>query len=307
MAATEEDIQVVAGSKKALTIIYPTRNRPDMLSQSLVALLKNTVLPDEIIVVDQSDDDDTKIALEQLASPLVRHVPSHLRGLSHSRNAGIEASTGELIGFLDDDCIPAPNWVAAAVEAGAEFPRSQILIGDVYDDIDEIGDTALAALIPEIITLQGRNDPWIVGPTGGNSFFRREVFERVGFFDPVLGQGAEFPGAEDADMVYRVLKAGLEVTYTDAVRVHHLDWRNDEANINNTYNYGLGVGAMFAKHAAAGDLYPKRYIFVRRFMIKYLMAPCYLLLGKQVAYRRSVNWLRGIREGFCGWKKMNGQ
>ena len=306
MAVTEAFNQPVSGGKKDVAIIYPTRNRPDMLMQSLTALLQNTVLPAEIVVVDQSDDDATKVALEQFGNPLVRHVPSDLRGLSHSRNTGIEASTGELIGFIDDDCIPAPSWVAAGVKAAGEFPQSQILIGDVYDDINDISDAALSGLTPKIITLQGRNDPWIVGPTGGNSFFRRQVFETIGFFDPVLGQGAEFPGAEDGDMVYRVLKYGLEVTYTDAVRVHHLDWRNDEANINNTYNYGLGVGAMFAKHAAAGDLYPKRYIFTRRFMIKFLMAPCYRLLGKRVAYRRSVNWLRGIREGFSGWEKMNG-
>lgn len=304
MGVTEAFNQPASGGKKDVAIIYPTRNRPDMLMQSLTALLKNSVLPAEIVVVDQSDDDATKVALEQFGNPLVQRVPSDLRGLSHSRNTGIEASTSELVGFIDDDCIPAPSWVAAAVKAAGEFPQSQILIGDVYDDINDISDAALAGLTSKVITLQGRNDPWIVGPTGGNSFFRRQVFETVGFFDPVLGQGAEFPGAEDADMVYRVLKYGLEVTYTDAIRIHHLDWRNDEANINNTYNYGLGVGAMFAKHAAAGDLYPKRYIFGRRFMIKFLMAPCYLLLGKRVAYRRSVNWLRGIREGFAGWEKM---
>ncbi|MDP7397946.1 MAG: glycosyltransferase family A protein [Lentisphaeria bacterium] len=305
MAVTNTESQPVPGGRKDVAVIYPTRNRPEMLMQSLAALLQNTVLPAEIVVVDQSDDDATKVALEQFGNPLVRHVPSDLRGLSNSRNVGIEASTGALIGFLDDDCIPAPDWVASALRAAGDFPQSQILIGEVYDEINEISGAALAGLTPRIVTLQGRNDPWIVGPTGGNSFFRRQVFEAVGVFDPVLGQGAEFPGAEDADMVYRVLKCGLEVTYTDAIRVHHLDWRNDEANINNTYNYGLGVGAMFAKHAAAGDRYPKRYIFARRFMIKFLAAPCYLLLARRVAYRRSVNWLRGIREGFSGWEKMN--
>lgn len=109
------------------------------------------MLPQEIIVVDQSDSDETRVALEKLGNPLVQHIPSSQRGLSNARNTGIKACTSELIGFVDDDCIPARNWVAAAIAAAREFADSAILIGDVYDEIGEISDDVVAALEPFII------------------------------------------------------------------------------------------------------------------------------------------------------------
>jgi hypothetical protein len=150
--------------------------------------------------------------------------------------------------------------------------------------------------------LRGTGDPWHVGPTGGNSFFLRSVFDRVGLFDPELGQGSRYPGAEDGDMIFRVLSADLEVGFTSSIRVHHVSWRAEAENEDNGYNYGVGVGAMIAKFVRQGQALPMARIFARRFLAKYLAVPYYLVLGRHHDFRVNLRWSQGIVRGYLGWR-----
>ncbi|MCF6290870.1 MAG: glycosyltransferase family 2 protein [Desulfobacterales bacterium] len=270
--------------------------------KSLDALLKNRVLPDEIIVVDQGRAEATARALDELGQARIVHVPSTETGLSRARNTGIRASCFPIIGFIDDDCIPAENWLAAAHEVIEKLPESHVWIGEVYNTVEDICKTAQAESPARTFSLRGRNDPWRLGPSGGNAFFRRSVFDLVGEFDPLLGQGSDFPGAEDGDMVYRVMKEGLQVTYTNTIRAFHPDWRNDEEEIKNAHNYGMGVGAMLAKFAAQGDYYPATVVFGRNFLSRYPGVPYNLLLGRMVKCRINLEWSRSIIQGFAGWR-----
>jgi len=287
-----------------ISVIYPTRNRPEFLLRSLAALLANTVLPDEIIIVDQSRNDKTRQVLAEFNNPLIIHVPSGETGLSRARNTGIKVSRFPILGFLDDDCIPANNWIEAAKAAIAKLPDSSVWIGEAYNTIEKISEQAQAGSKEKTFNLRGRNDPWRLGPTGGSSFFRKSVFEKVGLFDPLLGQGSEFPGAEDGDMVYRVLCSGLQATYTDTIRAYHLDWRNDQQEINNAHNYGMGVGAMFAKFLSQGDYYPCTVIFCKRFLSLFPALPYNFLMGRKVRFQINLKWLQSIFRGFSAWRAL---
>jgi hypothetical protein len=135
--------------------------------------------------------------------------------------------------------------------------------------------------------------------------FRRRTFDRVGLFDPLLGQGSEFPGSEDGDMVYRILRAGLQVTWSDALRSYHVDWRSEDEEVDNSYRYGLGVGAMIAKHVALGDYYPATVIFARRFMPNYFLVPVCFVLGYRRKFRHSLMWSQSLIRGFRGWRRLH--
>jgi GT2 family glycosyltransferase len=230
-------------------------------------------------------------------------VPSKLRGLSNARNTGIEAAAHPILGFIDDDCIPARNWVEATHRAIARDPQSSVWIGQDYPEASAISEAAIANLKEISFSKHRTADPWSIGPTGGNSFFRRSTFEQVGLFDPRLGQGSDYPGAEDGDMIYRVLKAGLRVTYTNTIRVHHVEWRSDDQSVDNSYNYGYGVGAMLAKYYDHGDYFPLAVIFTRRFLSKYIAVPVWLMLGQMNRYRHSVKWCQSIYTGFRRWRR----
>jgi glycosyltransferase involved in cell wall biosynthesis len=223
--------------------------------------------------------------------------------LSRGRNRGVAACRSPIIGFLDDDCIPAKNWIRSALDAMRAFPDSAVWIGQDYENADDDPDPLPPGYAKTELTLSGKNDPWRLGPTGGNAFFRKSVFADVGLFDPLLGQGSDFPGAEDGDMIYRVLRHNLRVTYTNTIRCVHVGWRGREGNIQNGYNYGVGVGAMLAKHAAAGDFFPLCRIFPLRFLPMFLSLPGNLLPGRGEKFRLRLKWSQGIVVGFLQWRR----
>lgn len=292
-------------SPEGISVVYPTRDRPELLQRSIRALLKNSLLPDEIIVVDQSRTDLTQRMLADLNDPRIVHIASRETGLSRGRNGGIRASRSPVIGFLDDDCIPARDWIASALTAIRRFPESGVWIGEVFRNEKDDPDSISADIPEDCLTLTSADDPWLVGPTGGNSFFRKSVFDTVGSFDPLLGQGSNFPGAEDGDMAYRILRKKIPVTYINTIRCVHVGWRDDEENIQNGYNYGSGVGAMMAKFLAQGDNYPLFNIFPRRFLSRFLSLPFNILLGRKKKFLVNLKWSQGMIDGFLKWRRMH--
>jgi GT2 family glycosyltransferase len=105
---TEERIQTIS-------VIIPTKNRPDDLAQTLESLLAQTRIPDEIEIVDQStfpsfDPEGFPIALNYIHAPEVS-------GAAVARNVAMDRATGDLWVFLDDDVILEPQYIEEIVRA----------------------------------------------------------------------------------------------------------------------------------------------------------------------------------------------
>ena len=99
-----------------ISIIIPTCNRRTSLENCLESLACQTYPNLEIIVVDDGSGDDT---LEFLKSFGAAHPELKLRwyqneknsGANHSRNRGVAESHGEILAFIDSDCIARPEWI----------------------------------------------------------------------------------------------------------------------------------------------------------------------------------------------------
>ena len=90
-----------------ISVIIPTKNRTKDLVNLLDSLRNQTRLPDELIIVDASDNDDTKNMLEEQGNQLPFDVVyrSTAPGLTRQRNIGISLSRGSLLFFFDDDVV----------------------------------------------------------------------------------------------------------------------------------------------------------------------------------------------------------
>lgn len=113
-----------------VSLIVPCYNAAKTLRLCLEAVLAQTRRPDEIVVVDDASTDGSAAIAEELGCRVVR-LPEN-RGVSAARNAGVDATTGEIIFFLDSDVALRPDAVANALEILERDPGCGCVHG-VYD------------------------------------------------------------------------------------------------------------------------------------------------------------------------------
>jgi glycosyltransferase involved in cell wall biosynthesis len=220
-----------------VSVVIGTYNRAHLLKGTLEALASQEV-PDslkwEIVVVDNNSRDTTAqvvTAFSKTTATPVRYVFEPRQGLSHARNRGVKEARGSIIAFTDDDVLPAPDWitqVAAAIDrwnahgvGGRILPRWETLpprwLTDNRHLLNRIAVMDFEASRLLELPLEARPQVW-----GANMAFRREVFQRIGEFDPRRGiVGKKLARGEDTDLIDRALERGLKIAYDPALTVFH--------------------------------------------------------------------------------------
>jgi hypothetical protein len=94
--------------------------------------------------------------------------------------------------------------------------------------------------------------PWAVG-TGGNFAASRAWLDRAGRFDERLGAGSPGKAAEDADLIYRIMRTGGIVRYDPLAVVYH-ERQTEQQRLRSRWTYGFGIGAACALWARRGDV-----------------------------------------------------
>ena len=189
-----------------VTIVIPTLNRPDPLKRCLSQLVPYVSAHPEcsIIVSDNGNAFETRERLAEYLG-IVHIVQGPRTSPAANRNCGAAQSTGNLLIFLDDDCIPDPNLIAAYQKAALENPEIGVFEGRITAEGTETGfaDTAPS------------------NETGGylwscNFAIRRELFTSIGGFD----ERYPFPGMEDVDFHFRVANKS-RIRFLPQARVFH--------------------------------------------------------------------------------------
>lgn len=240
-----------------ISVVIATKDRPDHVRRCLLSLSECDPPADEIIVVDQSADGDTRAVVEEVVAAGARYLYREHPGLSGARNEGSRVASGDYVAFLDDDGEVPPHWVRAIRSELELHGRPEALYGAVLAP-DYVTDRK-AVVVSEFAVehsseWSGRVHPNRLG-YGGHTVARADVIERVGGFDERLGAGAPLRGAEDMDFNYRLLRSGGRALTTPAVWMIHHQWRPASEMPDLLYGYNLGHSAFCAKHLRRGDRY----------------------------------------------------
>jgi glucosyl-dolichyl phosphate glucuronosyltransferase len=211
-----------------LSVAICTHERPRDLERCLdgIARLRDPV---EVVVVDSASrvPCEAVVARYRDRIPHLSYVYLEQPGLSLARNAAIARSSGEVLAFIDDDAVPAPDWAGRLKSA---FGDSSI--GCVGGTCAPLFAAARPAWLSDRLLQMagitrfgsrarepGSSAEW---PFGANIAFRRRALLEAGEFSPRLGRrGSLLLSGEDSDMVARVLRQGWRVWLEPSAVVLH--------------------------------------------------------------------------------------
>lgn len=197
------------------SIVVPTYKRPALLDRCLAAILAQDADPAsyEVIVADDADSGKTRgqvlewaLRFEERGTPL-HYVavggPPH--GPAAARNRGWRAAAGAVVAFTDDDCVPAPGWLAAGLEAlakGADAAWGRLVMPLPPNPTDyELDAAGLASA--EFVT--------------ANCFCRKDALRAVGGFD----EGFTAAWREDSDLYFSLMERGFGIVHAPKAVVEH--------------------------------------------------------------------------------------
>lgn len=247
------------GGAPATSLILSTRGRPEFALTAVRAVLAGPEVPNEIVVVDQSDTENPAFsAWEPDPRCALRYLWKPARGLSLGRNTAIAASTGDVLLFIDDDIAVPPEWFGRIVRSLREAGRKAVVTGRAVGGQPEVPGAFAPSLHldPRPTVYRGRPGRDVLLPM--NMALYRSALEEVGGFDERLGVGTRFPSSEDNDFGFRLLEAGYAIVYDPEVVVVHRAWRRPGALLPLRWAYGRGQGAYYVKYWSPRDLYMVR-------------------------------------------------
>jgi glycosyltransferase involved in cell wall biosynthesis len=229
-----------------LSVVVPTRDRPDMLRRCLETIRRSLREGDELIVVDSASQ--TASADVAAAEFGARYISDDVPGAGRARNIGWRAARHEIVAFVDDDIIVAPDWADAVRAVFEARPGLAWVTGRVVPPPEQAGSEHPIAVVdaPDPMDHQPRTARH--EGISGNFAARRDALEPLGGFDELLGPGAHFKGGgDDFDLFDRLIAAGAAGRYEPSILAHHDQWRSKKERLMVDLGYAIGSGARLAK------------------------------------------------------------
>jgi len=219
-----ESAQQSKKPKKALsvTVIVPAYNSEKTIENTLKSLKNQSVLPDEVLVIDDASTDRTP-HIAQAYFRLIRLEQN--QGPARARNIGIQKAKGDIIAFIDADCEATPSWVGNIKKRFSQNPEEAVIMGNIQIPRSTfLGDSISALGFPGGGSV-GFDKIWKVDENGytdhitsANFAVRKEIFEKFGLFD----ESFPLPGSEDPELSFRWTHLGVRIRYCPEVVVYHV-------------------------------------------------------------------------------------
>lgn len=223
-----------------ITVVIITRNRSEFLDRCLSSIVNQVVSPQKVVVVDNGSTDQTWLTISKYRKIFpIRTIRETHVGIPYARNTGIKIAKGDIVAFLDDDCIADPQWILSIEKFFRQYRQAVGVIGNTL--------VANNRFIPALVEF-AYNRRWILTHVNNPNTisnilsgvvvdFKNAAF-RLKFIKQFLfSTQAPFGDAgsnEDAELGFRIYQKNKSVFYSPTIKASHfysstlsrLLWRN---------------------------------------------------------------------------------
>lgn len=262
-----------------ITVAIPTYNGASRLIEMLERLLIQTGVEHlkwEIVIVDNNSKDSTARVVEDYQrqwnqSFPIRYFLETQQGAAFARLRAVREAKGELIAFLDDDNLPASDWLAAAYTFGKEHPKAGVWSGQIHAEY-EVRPPQDFDKIKAFLAIREHGDQPLLFdpdnlrlPPGAAMVVRRQVWSENVPSKPILS--GKLPGilvqGDDYEPLLYIHNAGWEIWYNPVMHTYHQipKWRLEKDYLLNLAR-GCGL-CVFQLRLIKAKNWQKPIVFVK--------------------------------------------
>jgi len=308
----------------SLTVLIPSRERPDRLQRCLDSILSCEYPMDRValVIVDNAPKTDaTRRLVDGYAEDAnITYVREDAPGSASARNCGLRAVHTQIVAMTDDDVLVDRHWLTEIARTFASFPDAAAVSGlllplelDTQAQVwfEQYGgfSRGFDRRIFDLNAHWPRDEPlypWTAGlfGTGNNFSFQTAALEEIGGFDPALGNGTPALGGVDSEVLLRTLLTGHTIVYEPRAIALHAHRPDYEGLRRQVYAYGAGLSAYYLKTLLANPSLAKDFLRKLPVGLRFaLSSGSSKNLNKTSNYPRELTWLerRGILYGPLGY------
>lgn len=312
--------------KLVISIIIPNFNGLKLLKICLQSLKKQTFKNSEIIIVDNgSTDSSVAFIKENYSSCQIIQLDKNY-GFAKAVNEGIKKSKGKYVVLLNNDTEVDKNFLKHLVETADQqdvgfltakrfnyYKRN--LIDSAGDDMDSAGHLILRGF-GQKNSAEFDKSGYIFLASGGSCLIKKEVFEKIGYFDEDY-----FMYMEDADFFFRAQLAGFQGWYEPRAVVYHmrmassknldfveyLNFRNMMANIIKNFPWSLLIHNFNWLKIILVNINTIRYLSCKGLLWQGIKAEAYILynLPKLLKKRKNIQQNKKVSDEYIINKILN--
>jgi len=218
-----------------VSVIIPVRNRPEEIKACLLSLGKLDYPLDklEIIAVDDASCDHTPEAIKGFNVRLISLKKN--RQAPYCRNLAAQKANGEILAFLDSDCVASPSWLKELVPAFKDPAVCAVggRIDSFFDTtaLDRYEQVKSSLIIGNHVRRSSEREKFFYVPSC-NLLVKKKIFHSIGGFNPDLVVG------EDVDLCWRLQDAGHSVEFRPNGTIFHRHRNKMSAFCRRRFDYG---------------------------------------------------------------------
>jgi GT2 family glycosyltransferase len=265
-----------------ISVIIPTMGNVGNLSKCLASLKNQTLKPNDIVVVGKIGDVATKEVTKKFGA---RFVEDKKKTIGNAYYAGVNAASGDLLAFIDDDAFAPKDWL---MKISKDFEKEDIdVVGG--EDLLPPGSSFFQSATYQIDLARMGKEP-LYGKKAfsrlraTNITYRSDIFKREAF-------DTELTGLQEPELHHRLVKCGFKAKFNPDIIVYHKRRESIRDIFFQIYRNGKAKISLIKKHPgmiSVFDIAP--FIYVAVFLLTlYLMKlgwpyPLYSLICITIAY-----------------------